>query len=94
MAFCIAFGIAGKTWALKRIQHACKLNLTVSAQSDDQHDALSDGARAMKQASEGLTRLNALVLSSSSGARPGYLPMSSSSHCKMVFGGRAVTCLE
>ncbi|CAL5222605.1 g4998 [Coccomyxa viridis] len=52
----------GKTWALKRIQHACKLNLTVSAQSDDQHDALSDGARAMKQASEGLTRLNALHL--------------------------------
>ncbi len=59
-----SFGSAGRKWALKRIQQACKLNLTVIAQSDYQHNLLWDGAKAMMQASEGFTRLKTLVLSS------------------------------
>ena len=44
------------------MQQACKLNLTVSLQ----HKGLWYGAEAMMQASEGLSRLKTLVLSSDS----------------------------
>ena len=54
------YGSAGKIWALKRIQNACKLNLTVSA---GQHGVVCDGTRAVEQASKGLTKLKTLVLS-------------------------------
>ena len=81
-------GSTGKTWALKRIQQACKLNLTVSAQSHSQHNVLWDGAGGMMEASEGFTRLKTLVPSShldNKAWQPAY-----DKQKKLVIGSRAV----
>lgn len=52
---------AGVPWALKRLQNACKLDLTVSEWVDDKPDLPLDAVTAVMQASQSLSNLEILV---------------------------------